>query len=345
MEAHLLNSPDDPRWEEMISAHPEASFFHGAAWARVLSRTYGHRPFYLRFGDGQNVAALVPMMEVRSALTNRRGVCLPFTDVCGPLVFDPAAASSVIADKLSELGRERGWRHFEVRGRAAMPSDATPATAFYGHALDLRAGPETLFAHFAGAVRRAVRKAERSDLRAQVAHTREAMRDFYRLHVQTRRRHGVPPQPFAFFAHIWEEVIKLKLGFISLVLNRARPVAAAVFFCRAGRAVYKFGASDDTFQELRPNNLAMWQAIRFLCDQGARSLHFGRTSLHHEGLRRFKLAWGAAEETMEYFRFDLARAAWAVSRDKVSGFHNAVFGRLPLALNRLAGAMIYPHLD
>jgi hypothetical protein len=28
-----------------------------------------------------------------------------------------------------------------------------------------------------------------------------------------------------------------------------------------------------------------------------------------------------------------------------SGFHRVVFARLPLALNRLAGAVIYPHLD
>jgi len=28
-----------------------------------------------------------------------------------------------------------------------------------------------------------------------------------------------------------------------------------------------------------------------------------------------------------------------------SGFHKRIFGRLPLVLNRLAGRMIYPHLD
>jgi hypothetical protein len=28
-----------------------------------------------------------------------------------------------------------------------------------------------------------------------------------------------------------------------------------------------------------------------------------------------------------------------------SGLHQRIFGRLPLAFNRLAGSMIYPHLD
>ena len=344
MEAQILNPLDDPRWEEMVSMHPDATFFHGSAWARVLSKTYGHRMFYLRCGQGHETAALLPMMEVSSLLTGRRGVCLPFTDLCSPLVFDETAVPAVM-ERLHELAKERQWRHFEVRGRTGVPADATPATVFFGHTLDLRCGPERLFTGFAGAVRTAIRKAERSELSAQVLHSREALDEFYRLHAQTRHRHGVPPQPLCFFSHIWEEVIKPKLGFVSLVLRGAQPVAAAVFFHRADHAVYKFSASDDAFQKLCPNNLGMWEAIRFLCDQGVKSLHFGRTSLQHEGLRRFKLAWGVKEEQMAYFRFNLPRATWVVSADKATGFHNSLFGRLPLTLNRLAGTMIYPHLD
>lgn len=345
MEVQVLNPLDDPQWEKLISTHPDASFFHGSAWARVLSKTYGHRPLYLRGSQDGKTTVLLPMMEVNSALTGRRGVCLPFTDACGPLVFDGSLTVPALMEKLCQLAYERRWRHFELRGRGAMSADAIPALAFYGHTLDLCRSVESISAGFASAVRRAIRKAERSDLRAQVVHTWEAVRDFYRLHVQTRRRHGVPPQPISFFSRIWEEVIRPKLGFVSLAWCRAKAIAAAVFFCRAGRAVYKFGASDESFQELRPNNLVMWEGIRFLRDWGAQSLHFGRTSLHHEGLRRFKLAWGTEEEKMEYFQFDMPRGAWAVSHDKTTGFHNAVFGRLPLALNRLAGAMVYPHLD
>ena len=345
MEAQILDPLDHPRWEELISAHPDASFFHGSAWARVLSRTYGHRPFYLHGHQNGKTAMLLPMMEVNSPLTGRRGVCLPFTDVCGPLVFDVDTAASTLVDKLHDLARERLWRHFELRGRGALPVDATPALMFYGHTLDFHCSVEAIFARFASAVRRAIRKAERSALRVQIAHTYESVRDFYRLHVQTRRRHGVPPQPISFFLRIWEEIIRPGLGFVSLARYRTAAVAAAVFFWRGERAVYKFGASDQIFQELRPSNLAMWEGIRFLHGRGIQTLHFGRTSVHHNGLRRFKLAWGAQEETLEYFRFDVRRGTWTTSKDKTAGFHNLVFGHLPTTLNRLAGKMIYPHLD
>ena len=345
MEALILNPLDDPQWEKLVSAHPDATFFHGSAWARVLHKTYGHQPFYLHCRRDGKTMALAPMMEVNSVATGRRGVCLPFTDLCGPLLFSGAEAAPALMNEVRKLAHERRWRHFEWRGRGVSPANAAPSLEFYGHILDLRRSADSIFAGFASSVRRAIRKAERGDVRAQIVHTREAVREFYRLHVLTRRRHGAPPQPISFFLRIWEEVIQPGLGFVSLAWQRTKAIAAAVFFCRAGRAVYKFGASDETFQELRPNNLVMWEAVRFLRDQAAQSLHFGRTSLHHEGLRRFKLAWGTKEERVAYFRFDVSRGTWSISRDKSSGLHNAVFSRLPLALNRLAGALVYPHFD
>ena len=32
-------------------SHPEATFFHSAAWAKVLCKTYRHEPLYLHFSE------------------------------------------------------------------------------------------------------------------------------------------------------------------------------------------------------------------------------------------------------------------------------------------------------
>ena len=89
----------------------------------------------------------------------------------------------------------------------------------------------------------------------------------------------------------------------------------------------------------------MWEAIRFLARSACDSLHFGRTSLADAGLRRFKLGWGTAEEVISYFRWNTASRQWAAGADHLKGAHNMLFARMPLALNRLAGTLIYPHLD
>ena len=337
----------DPRresnWDRLVLSHPEATFFHSAAWAKVLCKTYRHEPLYLHFSEADSPLAVVPLMEVRSLFTGRRGVCLPFSDLCAPLVFRENRWQPVMK-KLSQLRRERHWKYCELRGGSSLPVSAAAIT-FYGHKLDLRVGTQELFALCASSVRRAIRKAKKHELRADVSMSLEAVREFYRLHVVTRRRHGLPPQPLSFFLHIHDEVIKRKLGFVVLARQGARAVAGAVFFHFGKKALYKFGASEQEAQEFRGNNLVVWEGIRFLTEQGFETLHFGRTSLDQEGLRRFKLSWGADEETIRYSRFPTLNTPSMPARNGAPALHTKIFRKMPLALNRLAGMMIYPHLD
>jgi GNAT acetyltransferase-like protein len=334
----------NPGWDHLVALHRDAGCFHTSAWAKVLHQTYNHHPFYLRFSRGRRLAALIPSMEVRSRFTGCRGVCLPFSDVCEPLIFDPEALE-LVRDRLVRFARERGWRHLEIRGGKSFQSTSDSATKFYGHTLDLRHRVEELANRFDGAVRRAIRKAERSDISALVVRNRQAVDDFYRLHVQTRRRHGLPPQPASFFLNIYEYIIKPGLGFIVLARRESRPIAAAVFFRFGKNAIYKFGASDKRFQEFRANNLVMWQGIQLLARTGVEKLHFGRTDCENDGLRRFKLSWNTQEETIDYFRVDPSGRPCLTPIRRDARLHKRIFGRLPLMLNRLAGSILYPHLD
>ncbi len=344
LQSRILNPVHEPAWDHVVALHRDACCFHTSAWAKVLHQTYRHNPFYFQFSCGRRLVALVPVMEVRSPFTGRRGVCLPFSDVCEPLVFDPEAIG-LVRDRLVRFAQERRWRHLEMRGGKFFRSDSSSAGTFYGHKLDLRSAAEELLGRFASPVRRALRKAERNGVTAEVFRTRQAILDFYRLHVQTRRRHGLPPQPASFFLNIYEHIIKPGLGFAVIAHQRSRPIAAAIFFRFGKNALYKYGASDQKFQELRANNLAMWQGIQFLARNGAAKLHFGRTDRENDGLRRFKLSWGTEEETIDYFRVDPSGRKCLVALPSNSGLHKKIFARLPLAVNRLAGAMIYPHLD
>jgi CelD/BcsL family acetyltransferase involved in cellulose biosynthesis len=338
-----LYDPTD--WDRRVYSHPQFNFFHTAAWAKVLCKTYGHTPLFLHVTHARESLALLPFMEVNSLFTGRRGVSLPFSDFCEPLVFGGWGKEELM-ETLLELGRSRKWRYFELRGGAkTLPSSAAPSVKYYGHKLDLTVGVEELFGRFESSVRRAIRKAEKSGLAVEATNTREAMRDFYQLHARTRRRHGLPPQPLSFFLNIHEEVIKAGLGFITLAKSGTRLVAGTIFFHSGGAALYKFGASDERIQEFRGNNLVMWEGIKRLVGIGLKTLHFGRTSLNNDGLRRFKLSWGTEEELIEYFRFAIRADMWVNSPDNARAFHNRLFCRLPLPINRLAGALIYPHLD
>jgi Acetyltransferase (GNAT) domain len=344
LQLRILDPVHQPGWDHIVALHRDATCFHTSAWAKVLHQSYSHRPFYLQFSCGRRLAALVPLMEVRSPFTGRRGVCLPFSDACEPLIFDQQMVG-LVRDQLLRFTRERRWKYLEIRGGKSLQFAPGGTANFYGHTLDLRSGIKELANRLASPVRRAIRKAERSDVSAQVVRDRQAIDGFYRLHVQTRRRHGLPPQPISFFVNIYEHIIRPGFGFTVLAHRGSRPIASAIFFRFGKNALYKFGASDKKFQDLRANNLVMWQAIRFLARTGAEKLHFGRTECENDGLRRFKLSWGTKEETICYFRVDPSGRECLTPARPNSGFHTKIFGTLPLVVNRLAGSMIYPHLD
>src|SRR4030095_10515440 len=107
-------------------------------------------------------------------------------------------------------------------------------------------------------------------------------------------------------------------------LHGYRSIAAAIFFRFGTSALYKYGASDKKFQELRANNLVMWHGIRALAQAGAEKLSFGRTECENDGLRRFKLSWGTEEETINYFRVDSSGRQLSATADHDSGFHKRI---------------------
>ena len=72
-------------YDEMLLSTPGASFFHTSAWARVLVESYRYKPVYFAQISNDRISTLVPMMDVRSVLTGKRGVSLPFTDYCEPI--------------------------------------------------------------------------------------------------------------------------------------------------------------------------------------------------------------------------------------------------------------------
>lgn len=333
-----------PDWDRRVARFPGATVFHSRGWIRVLHDTYGHRPCYLCLEQAGQWLACLPLAEVRSPLTGRRAVSLPFTDLC-PCLHTDSTAARALWSALTRRARQLGWRRVELRSAEVVPPNTPPSLEFLGHCLDLRPGPDTLRAHMDSAARRSLRKALDSGLQTDIATDPAAMADYYRLHCLTRKRHGLPPQPWRFFQNLQRCLVENGQGFIVRVRQDQTPIAAAVFLHSGHHAFYKFGASDLSAQEFRPNNLAMWTGIRHLCEQGFHRLHLGRTSLWNEGLRRFKAGLGAQEDRIAVYCWNPSANRFVPRQDQAGGWHTAIFRRLPLPVLRLAGRFLYPHLD
>lgn len=331
-------------WEEEIAAHPNGSFVHSAAWAEVLHKTYGHKPCYIAARSGKKIVALLPLMEVNSLLTGKRGVCLPFTDACPPLL-DETVSQDMLFRAALDLGRQRAWRYVEIRGVGNLPEGARVSLGYIGHRLVLNRNEEEVCSRFQPGVRQAVRKAQREGVECDISRSSDSMKAYYRLQCQTRQRHGLPPQPFRLFENISDLVLSKEMGFVVLAKWRGAPIAGAVFLCLGSRALFKYGASDYLFQHLRGSDFVMSEGIRWLCREGFEQLDFGRTSVDNEGLRRFKRGFGAQECQIDYVKYDFEEADFVRDQDRASAWFTRVFRIVPPPLARLVGRLLYRHLS
>ncbi len=338
----VLNPLEQTGWDDYIISHPDHCFFHTAAWAEVLHNAYGFTPRYISVQGGTGGPALVPIMEIRSRLTGKRGVSLPFTDECPWLVAE-SLNLQVIIHEVVEYGNQREWKYFESRCNWPFSQDVRPSVTYLGHALALTKGEDGLFSAFEGSVRRAIRKAESAKVEVEISNTVESVRIFYKLHCGTRRKHGLPPQPFAFFENVFRSILSKSMGFVAVARQGEKPVAAAMFFHLGRKALYKFGASDYSLQQLRGNNLVMWEAVKWYCRNGYTWLDLGRTAPANEGLRRYKLGFGADERQIEYHKYDFRKRSFVSGPGEVFGWINRFFRLMPVPISRMIAALFYRH--
>lgn len=329
---------DDVSWHSFVHSHPDATVFHHPAWAGLLADCYGYEASVCAVpGDGGDIAAAAPLMFVKSRLTGRRAVSLPFTDFCPPLVTDRAALGDLMR-ALEERRRAEDWPKLEIRWD--LGDLARAGETCLRHVTPLGDDADAVIKTFNKSRVRGARKARDAGVTIRRSWAWDDVDAFYRLHLGTRRRQGVPTQPRRFFRLLWERVLARGLGFVLVAEHDGAPIAAAVFLRFNGTLIYKYGASDEDSWNLRPNNLLFLEAITAGCEVGDRVFDWGRTDVGHEGLADFKRGWGAEEQTVTYGVLGDASAGGGTPG---GGIVKNVIQKSPAWVSRAVGEALYGH--
>lgn len=339
MQIHTVNPIDDPDWDRRMLEAGNDCFFHSRPWAQVLCDTYRFRPMYLEPGGTSPCGGLLPLMETHGPFGGRSGSSLPFSDL-SPVQGAPDVRRELVHEAV-RMGKTLGWKELDLRCGHLDEPGSTASTTFYTHSVKLGPDASSMFNLMQSPTRRAVRKAEACGITVAFGTSWKDLRSFYRLHCRTRRRHGLPPQSQSFFRSIHERIVQPGRGFVASAIAGGNAVAAAVFFIHGSTAVFKFGASDEKHLGSRPNDAILWESMRHLSERGILALHLGRTNTHHDGLRRFKLGFGATETNYSYYRIDLEKDIFLKEIDRTTGWHTRVFRNMPIWFNRVCGSVLY----
>jgi len=282
----------------------------------------------------------------------RRLVSLPFSDHCDPLIDRPEDLAAVLEHLEREMERGR-WRSLELRPRpGAWPEAAgqTESAKFCLHTLDLARPAEQIFAGFhASSTQRAIRRAEREGLSYEAGSSDRLLSAFYSLLRLTRRRHGLPPQPMAWFRNLIACIPST--GFarsgqgatIHVASKDGMPVAGILTLTFKNSMVYKYGGSNAAHHSLGGMPFLFWRAIQAAKALGVEELDLGRSDLDQPGLIAFKEHLGGVRSDLTYYghperRADAGRHGPAA---RVAGMAVRL---LPDTALDLTGRLLYRHL-
>lgn len=325
-----------------MSTASEASVFHHPSWLELLHGQYGYEIEACCVVDETSAVAGLPLAVIASRLTGRRLVALPFSDACPPLLkLDaPADVRQALATALADHHRKRGLE-MEIHAPVAELPGGHLVPGFVQHRLALTSDASVAERAAKPQIRRGVAKARREGLVAERHRSRWSLARFYDLHLRTRRRQGVPIQPKRFILSIGD-LFDQGLGHSILVRHGDRIVAAGVFLTYNGVLTYKYGASDERWLHLRPNNLLFSESIRWGCENGMHTFDLGKTDVNNTGLTAFKRNWGAEELTLPYTH--TAQRHPGGSDGLASAAVSFAVRRGPPSLGRLIGAVLYKHV-
>ncbi|RPI50303.1 MAG: GNAT family N-acetyltransferase [Acidobacteria bacterium] len=339
----------DPRWSELLDRHPAASIFHSPGWLSALRQTYGYEPFVVTTSPGPVLDNGLVACRVKG-WTSRRLVSLPFSDHCDPLVDSADDVSKMLAF-LSAHARATDCQSVELRPRnaghpieiAARASGLERGAEYHFHRLDLRPSVPEMFGRMHhSSTQRAIRRAEREGLTYETGTSDRLLASFYRLLRMTRRRHGLPPQPLAWFRNL---IACLGQGVaVHAAINKDGEAIAAILTLTARKTIYyKYGGSDAAHHRLGGMPFLFWRVIQDARARDLTDMDLGRSDTDQPGLVAFKDHLGATRSTLTYYR-SRARSHHAARHDWMSRAARGVCTYLPDAALDLTGRLIYKRL-
>ena len=258
----LSDAATKKAWDDFAESHPRATPCHLSCWLDAISTTYSFEPFLFAARNEEGAfAGIFPLFRIRSPFTGTRMVSLPFSDYGGPLGIDPTVETGMLMHVRQEY--QHDLKYLEIRGPLQDPADFLPYSYYKRHVLDLRPGLAAIQKNIdKKTILYSVRKAEKAGVSIRQENTQAGLDAFCHLNNLTRRKHGVPGQPRAFFDNLFSCIVAPGRGFILAAVHESEIIAASFFLTMAKQIHYKYNASDPALlRKFSPNHLLTWEVI------------------------------------------------------------------------------------
>ena len=340
----------DSRYSTFVEQQTKDTFYYSQTWLDLISELYGYSVIPLTTTNtAGEITGFLPLCSVHSPITGRRLVALPFSDHCSLLAVDEASSNALV-DQAIHLAMQQKMKYLELRTGSndvlARRPDLVEGNMYVRWLISLTTDPDVVWSGLHKPVQRQVKKSQKLGVQVRLARCREDVDHYYRLHLHTRcKKHGMPTQPQRYFYRLWDAFASNSTMQLLLAEYQGTVIAGMVLLASGTTIRYAYGASDEHYLRLAPNNLLMWTALKLGCTQGYQTFDMGRTAQVNEGLMEFKRRWGATQEPLPYYYFPQMAGLASTSESSWKFLLlTACWKRLPVPVAGSLGGHLYRHL-
>lgn len=296
-------------WDAIWLACNYSTYFHSREWAEIWScyskGKISLTPFLVVFSDGKK--ALLPFsclteddaFQILSG-TRRLYLLSPECTYGGWLSTDKLGDDHafLLLDLLKWKFKNVFWRMNPLDDVALssichLPSGIVDDTG-ETHTINLEKGFDLIASNMSRDHRRAVKKALQNGVSVKISSSIEDWRDYYQVYEDTLSRWGNRLLGEKYSWQFFEDIFNRNSSNVELWLAtyQNKVISGALFFHSKRHFVDWHSAALESYLNLKPVNLLLYEVIKYACEKGYTWFDFN-PSAGLEGVKSFKEGFGA----------------------------------------------------
>lgn len=294
----MLDAASAPAWDAFVRATDNATFFHRAAWERVIREVFGHATHYAMAEQDGAIVGVLPLARMKTLLFGDVLASTPFCVYGGTAAATPEAAAALEAHAI-DLQKRLGAPALEFR-RITAEDDGwlgrPPLYYTFRKEIVLTGDDEKDMARNIPRKQRAeVRKGFKRGLTSVSNSDTDTL---HRVYAESVRNLGSPVFPRRYFRALADSFPDEHD--VTTVLHEGRPVASVLNFHFRGEVLPYYGGGTVAARALSANEVMYWEVMRRAGNErGATRFDFGRSKAG-TGAFDYKKNWGFTPDQLHY---------------------------------------------
>ncbi len=282
------------KWNDFVVKCDEATFFHRAEWRTIIEKAFGHKTFFLYAESNNDVAAILPLVQVKSILFGHCLVSTPFCVYGGP-AYNSEDALNAILEKACDLARSMSVDYLELRTSEPVRPEWPVKDLYVTFKMQLVPDRDAIMQKIWRKQRTVIRKAFKQGL----THTFDpSSDDFFKTYSTSVRNLGTPV-----FAKKYFDILLStfpKECEILTVRKNGKAVSSVLSFYDKGCVYPYYGGGLPEARDLKSNDYMYYELMcHAAMDKGFHTFDFGR-SKKGTGVYEYKKHWQMEPEELQY---------------------------------------------